>query len=446
MSNTKEIKDLIGRDEVVDRIFSLVKNLKKGKNFCLALDGEWGSGKTFVMKMLEQQFSKPQGYVVVKYDAWANNFYGDPLIAILSCVLDGVDEKLYLVEEYKTKISKTAELVTKRVAKCSRVVTVLREIKEGVKEAIATFHNPIDTDKLEDFKSYQKLLRDTKAILNKITEIEEYRSKQTKLIILVDEIDRCLPDEQLKILERVHHLLDVKNCAVICALNKTSIAQTFKEIYGGDGKQYLRKFFDYAIHLGTKADVYINYLLNEDLPERLEKIFSVEEMKQKFDYIIGRKMLPCQVVDLACHYILQVVEKNNLQNVLSNREVSRYYDNLIAIIDEFGWRNLSGQYLFFIVLGLFVNKFINHRFFVQNKKSNPIDELKLHLNTVQQAYSADIIYEDECINSFRNTVLNMRRRENWQDHSYGEVADGNEFYKLGQLIIKYGGQDEYNEK
>ena len=88
MSEEKDIKDLIGRTEIVDRIFSLVKNLRKGKNFCLALDGEWGSGKTFVIKMLKQKFDSPKGYVVIRYDAWANNFYNDPLIAILSCILD----------------------------------------------------------------------------------------------------------------------------------------------------------------------------------------------------------------------------------------------------------------------------------------------------------------------------------------------------------------------
>ena len=157
------------------------------------------------------------------------------------------------------------------------------------------------------------------------------------------------------------------------------------------------------------------------------------------------EVLPCEVVEVACHYILQVLEKNNLQNILSNREISRYYDNLIAIIGEFGWEKLGRQYLFFIVFGLFVNKFINHQFFVVTKKSNPIEELKLRPNTVSQTYSTQIVYEDQFIDDFKNTVLNMRKRERWQDHSYGEVAEGDEFYKLGLLIIRYGGQDEYNE-
>lgn len=91
---------------------------------------------------------------------------------------------------------------------------------------IKSFHNPIDTAILSDFKPYQRLLKDTKEILNEVTQAGEYRQRQTKLIILVDEIDRCLPDEQLKILERLHHLFEVKNCAVIVAMNQSSITST----------------------------------------------------------------------------------------------------------------------------------------------------------------------------------------------------------------------------
>ena len=45
-------EDKIGRQEIVDKICSLVDNLQKDKYFCLALNGDWGSGKTFVMQMI----------------------------------------------------------------------------------------------------------------------------------------------------------------------------------------------------------------------------------------------------------------------------------------------------------------------------------------------------------------------------------------------------------
>lgn len=460
---TKFEQDKIDRKEIVNRICLLVDNLQKDQHFCLALDGEWGSGKSFVLEYIEEELQKHEEYIVVKYDAWKNSFYQDPLIAILYCILDSVKEYFYYVDTVEEKFKRVAkflkgslqQFLNKAMRKVAENPDIeVRKIAIGyyavkkVAGIIKAFsvNQILSYEKFNDFQSYQHLLKQAQTLLNEIADYQMYKKKQTKLIILVDEIDRCLPDEQLKILERLHHLFDVKNCAVICALNKTSISKTFAKTYDGDGKQYLRKFFDYVVHLGVKADVYLSYLLRKDLSQRLEKIFPAEKMEQNVYYKLGMRIMPYQVAELACHYVLQVAEKNNLQHIISNREISRYYDNLLAIIDEFGWKNLNGQYLFFAIFGLFVNKFIKHQFFVEKMTPNPIAELNLQPKVVSQTYSKDIIYEDEFINDFKTAVLNLRQGQHWQDHSYGEVAEGNEFHRLGLLIIRYGGQDEYNER
>ena len=47
-------KDEIGREEIVNKICGLVDSLGKDKNFSLAINGAWGSGKTFVLDMIEE--------------------------------------------------------------------------------------------------------------------------------------------------------------------------------------------------------------------------------------------------------------------------------------------------------------------------------------------------------------------------------------------------------
>ena len=84
-------------------------NLQKDQHFCLALNGEWGSGKSFVLEYIAEELQKHEEYIIVKYDAWKNSFYQDPLIAILYCVLDSVKEYFCYVD--------TAEKKFKRVAK-----------------------------------------------------------------------------------------------------------------------------------------------------------------------------------------------------------------------------------------------------------------------------------------------------------------------------------------
>lgn len=88
-----ELQDKIGRQPLVDKIKYLIDTLPQDEHFCLALDGEWGSGKTFVMGMLRESLKEHSEYIVINYDAWKNNFYSDPLIAILYCLLSIIVER-----------------------------------------------------------------------------------------------------------------------------------------------------------------------------------------------------------------------------------------------------------------------------------------------------------------------------------------------------------------
>lgn len=340
------LQDKIGRQAFVDKICGLVDSLQKDQHFCLSINGAWGSGKSFVLQMIEEQLAKKQEYIIVKYDAWNNSFYSDPLIAILSCIIDGVDGKLYIVEQYEKKLKKSAKTGVNTLAKLSSKIEKFKDVVGGIKDIIHTFHNPIDMVIASEFKSYQKLLRETKDVLNEITQKGEYREKRAKLIILVDEIDRCLPDEQLKILERLHHLFDIKNCAVIATMNQLCIAQTVNTIYGINGYEYLRKFFNFTFKLETSASEYLKNLLGEFIKkfEKLQRPTNEQEIPIKLAY---------QCLLYGANKVLDKVD---------NREISRYYDRLLNICNDFGWEKLTQQYVFFVIIGLYIRKNISVNF------------------------------------------------------------------------------------
>ena len=357
------LQDKIGREEIVDKICGLVNLLKKDKNFCLAINGAWGSGKSFVLGLIEEKLSKKQEYIIIKYDAWENTFYSDPLIAILSCVIDGIEEKLYLVERTEEKAKKAAKTGVNTLAKLSTKIEKLKAVIEGIKTIIKDFHNPIDTTALGDLKSYQKLLKTTKEILNEITQAGEYREKQTKLVILVDEIDRCLPDEQLKILERLHHLFDVKNCAVIVTMNQICVAETVKTIYGIDGYEYLRKFFNFTFRLDTSANEYLKNLLEEYI-KSFEKI-------QVPASDVGTP------VKLAYQCLLYGSEK--ALDKADNRELTRYFECVTNVCNDFGWQKLNPYHVFFVLLALYIRKIISPTFL-------NADEIIANQNSISESY------------------------------------------------------------
>ena len=457
-------QDKIGRKDIVDKICGLVDSLQKNKNFCLALNGAWGSGKSFVMEMIEERLKKQEEYIIVKYDAWKNNFYPDPLIAILSCVMDGIQEKLYLVERHEQKAKNIAKTSIRTLSKLSTKIEKLKKVGEGIKDIIKTFQNPVDMSLTGDFKSYQTLLDDVKEVLNELTQKEEYRHRQTKLIILVDEIDRCLPDEQLKVLERLHHLFDVKNCAVIVAMNQSCVAKTVQTIYGMDGYEYLRKFFNFTFKLEISASSYLKNLYNE--------------FTKKFETIETPDVHQEVAINLAYECLLY--GEKNVLNRVDNRELTRYYEGVVNICNDFGWEKLIDDYIFFILIGLYIRKmissdFLNENELVQNQNAvndrNKYYSSKEKIDTmpycdyleyflgIDRTNPPKISNQLSGINwnhlpefswTFNEMAYYSLRKQFHDNHiscSYGQPSVSPEICKeLAKLIILYGGEQEKCEK
>lgn len=455
------LQDKIGREEIVDKICGLVGSLKKDKNFCLSINGAWGSGKSFVLDMIEEKLSERQEYIVIKYDAWENNFYPDPLIAILSCVIDGIDEKLYLLDRKKERAMKAAKSGVNTLAKVSAKIEKLQTVIEGIKNIIKIFHNPIDTAVLGDFKSYKTLLKETKDILNEITQVGEYREKQTKLIILVDEIDRCLPDEQLKVLERLHHLFDIKNCVVIVTMNQASVVKTVHTIYGIDGYEYLRKFFDFTLKLDVRASEYLKNLLDECI-KKFIKDQNFEEIK-------------C-AVDMAYQCLL--CGNKNVLDKVDNRELTRYYDAVVNASYAFGFQKLTEHYIFFIMIALYIRRIISPTFLSEEEIIAKQDERNMELELYKYP-EKEMLYYDFLLHYLgidrENTPIQMQQLHslggykvveysyifneiiyrssinNFQNHSsflYRVKTDvsSDVCKELCRLVILYGGEQEKCER
>lgn len=468
-----DLQDKIGREAFVDKIIGFVDSLKKGKNFCLAINGAWGSGKSFVLGLIEEKLSQKQEYIIIKYDAWENTFYSDPLIAILSCILDGLEDKLSKMKGYgkvaadlgKKKGKEIVDKLSENGGKIGFIAKIIKEISEVIPD-LKNVSLVTDTkdNQLAIFKSYKSLLHEIKELLNKLTEKVLVTNEQTKLVILVDEIDRCLPDEQLKILERLHHLFDVKNCAVIVTMNQTCVAETVKTIYGIDGYEYLRKFFNFTFRLDTSANEYLKNLLEEYI-RNFEKI-----------------QVPANEVDLPVKLAYQCLlygSKKALDKA-DNRELTRYYECVTNVCNDFGWQKLNPHYVFFVLLALYIRKIISPTFlnadeivanqnrisetyknlsdgerqyvmpyydylkeFLGVDKSNPTEEfIRLYRsNGSQIAKFLWTFNETVCFSMEQQFSYNEMRRFNGQPMVKPEACK-----ELRRLVILYGGEQEKCER
>lgn len=252
MSQTEKI-DILDRKKIIDdieQILVLLSGQKQGRVF--ALDGKWGYGKTYILERLEKELEVLQNeetqndrFYVFHYNCWQYDYYEEPAVAIVSAMLEkrNKEKKIEtaLTEEYrdlKTVLGKIAgEFVKNKIG-----IDLVQLCKELEEDKVQEAGNPSDFDKMFSFKKTLDFTR------NQIQEL----SKNKTVLLIVDELDRCMPQYAIKVLERLHHMFEgLDNVIVLLAIDSTQLEHSVKEIYGEqvDTERYLRKFIGFRIRL-----------------------------------------------------------------------------------------------------------------------------------------------------------------------------------------------------
>lgn len=240
---TKKSLDILGRDRLLDQTLDVMHLISEKKgSYTFSLNGEWGAGKSFFLDMLEAKLRIHQAgerYLVFHYNCWQYDYYEEPLVAIVAAISDSINAQTELLSQEAVK-EVLAQL--KAVAK-----TIAFDIFKN-KTGIDVDHYLSESEAQSNFDVHFEF---KKAITETRTKLERLSDHQT-LVIVVDELDRCLPSYAIQVLERLHHLFsDLKNCVVILAVDQNQLNHTIKQIFGEHvGTQaYLKKFVNFEIAL-----------------------------------------------------------------------------------------------------------------------------------------------------------------------------------------------------
>ena len=274
--------DLLNRQGFIDQLQSIVDVLAKNKkNMCYSINGQWGIGKSYVLNMFEEQAQRvgQEGtvldkYIIFRYNCWEYDYYEEPLIAIVTSIIEQYDEKIALLgEKEKAAISAIIKKTFIHIGKT--LLTIGSERLKGLTgieidpEKVEEFIKgtiDIATDTQEQTHEYNKLFK-FKTVLKELKENLTLLAAHHTVIIIVDELDRCLPEYTIRVLERLHHLFNgIPNIQVIISTDRKQLEHVVKQIYGTktDAKKYLEKFISFELNLSfgslnDLADTYFAY-------------------------------------------------------------------------------------------------------------------------------------------------------------------------------------------
>ena len=257
-----ERTDILNREVDVKRLLAIIDAFSSKKaNTAFAINGDWGSGKTFVLSMLEESLEEIQNeetainrYLVFHYDSWKYDYYEEPILAIVASMLDTLDEKVNVISgEMRARvitglkfIGKTLLNIANTVVEAKTGVDIANEFEQITKALDESKENANKQHDYDIYFSFNKVLnslRDTICML----------SDQYTIVFVVDELDRCLPSYAIKVLERLHHITtDLQNTINIIATDKKRLGNIITKTIGvKDVNEYLKKFIKFEVALDT---------------------------------------------------------------------------------------------------------------------------------------------------------------------------------------------------
>ncbi|SIP97695.1 KAP family P-loop NTPase fold protein [Aeromonas veronii] len=242
----------------------------KQRNYVLNLNAEWGAGKTWFIKRWYMELKAH--YPTVYIDAWQQDFSDDPLLTVISSIIEQLKAEAgspqlspYLSTKLASLLKATAPIVTKALFKKVSGINI-----DEVQEVITAD----DAGKLVE-SLFQDTRKKTEAVQLLKHEIQQWvgavigkKKKQVPAFILIDELDRCRPSYAVEMLETIKHIFDIPGVVFVLATDTEQLQHSIKVIYGEgfNAPAYLLRFFKRQCTLKevSKAVFIENYLdINE---------------------------------------------------------------------------------------------------------------------------------------------------------------------------------------
>ncbi len=272
------LNDTLGRNEFLFRFVSLLQSVE-GMNCSIALDAQWGAGKTFFVQQAKLVLDVLNPYIqkdsisgnlksdvseieeriklkglegqnpqlAVYYNAWENDNSDDPILSIIYSIAKSIPVDKELLEgkrNIREVVGSIFGLVHFQVSLPIKEASVTVDFDgQRVKDVI---------DALEKKKVFGQIEHDVKLK----SEINEFLDsllleKAYRLVIFIDELDRCQPLFAVKLLERIKHYFGNTNLTFVFSTNLVELQNTIRSLYGEQfsASRYLDKFFDVTLKL-----------------------------------------------------------------------------------------------------------------------------------------------------------------------------------------------------
>ena len=251
LSDNETKVDLLNNEAIAKTIVSLIKDSKE-QPISIGIHGDWGAGKSSILEMVENEVklaSSVSGkkYSCIRFNGWKHQGFEDSKVALMSSIISELEKKeklgvksgeilkkLWKNINWMT-VAKTAGKTALGIATGTAPLTLLSSTMDILKSTVTTEEGIAGAiESIGGYLSDAKITEDISS--NKeFSEFQENFAELLedaaieKLIVLIDDLDRCLPDVAINTLEAVRLFMFTEKTAFVIAADEGMIRYAVKK-------------------------------------------------------------------------------------------------------------------------------------------------------------------------------------------------------------------------
>ncbi|MCP5419516.1 MAG: AAA family ATPase [Gammaproteobacteria bacterium] len=301
----------IGREQDQLHFYRFVKALESHvlqresqSPFVVGIYGDWGSGKSSLLKMLAERLGgETERWQMVEFSPWLYRNEKSLLLPLLATLAK--------------KPGPFRRLVNGIVESGPEFIKMLSEL--GFQAATGGL--PL-LDFLTGIKKQQDDAEAAKDLQEKIAEaVKETTQDGKRLVFLIDDLDRCHdPAQIVGLLEQIKLFLHLDNCLFFICAHKQQIEKAIDSQFPGEGRRYLEKFVQLALELPTHQSRHLAAILpveDATLRNQLVRIAEVlDNNPRRLKQLWNRAVMALEIVKQETMRVQGFVHKPSMSLML----------------------------------------------------------------------------------------------------------------------------------
>jgi hypothetical protein len=298
LSDNETKVDLLNNEAIAKTIVELIRR-RPDRPVTIGVHGDWGAGKSSVLEMIESALTGQEVVLCLKFNGWRFQGFEDAKIALIEGIVTALVEKRSLL----TKAGDAVKDILRRID----ALKAAKKIGSLALTGYAAVHGlgaqalalPVLLSSLEGWatdparltkENVESVLSDAKELIKPKSETSNVpeeiagfrkafdhlleRAGIEQLVVLIDDLDRCLPDTAIETLEAVRLLVFTSRTAFVVAADEAmieyAVRKHFPDLPDTTGPQtYARNYLEKLIQvpfripaLGeTETRTYVTLLL-----------------------------------------------------------------------------------------------------------------------------------------------------------------------------------------